>query len=61
MCAKTITTQSLQPGEECGVTRGRSRYYREPPAPAGGEKSLNKYFTLSFWSKGCESLPLIHY
>jgi ATP-dependent helicase HrpA len=26
----------LQPGEECAVTRGRSRYYREPPAPAGG-------------------------
>jgi len=23
-------------GEECGVTRGRSRYCREPPAPAGG-------------------------
>jgi hypothetical protein len=26
----------IQPGEECAVTRGRSRYYREPPAPAGG-------------------------
>jgi len=25
----------LQPGEECGVTRGRERYYRGPPAPAG--------------------------
>ena len=26
----------LQPGEECAVTRGMSRYYREPPAPAEG-------------------------
>jgi ATP-dependent helicase HrpA len=26
----------LQPGEECAVTSGRSRYYRESPAPAEG-------------------------
>ena len=30
----------LQPGEECAVTRGRSRYYREPPAPAGGGSTI---------------------
>ena len=39
-----------QPEEECAVTRGRSRYYREPPAPAEGSstplslKQWNFYF-----------------
>ena len=31
----------LQPREECAVTRGRSRYYREPPAPAGGGSTID--------------------
>jgi putative N6-adenine-specific DNA methylase len=35
----------LQPGEECAVTRGRSRYYREPPAPAGGGSTTKPYST----------------
>jgi len=33
----------LQPGEECGVIRGRSRYYREPPAPARGDSTFDDY------------------
>jgi hypothetical protein len=33
----------LQPGEECAVPRGRSRYYREPPAPAGGNSTSVVY------------------
>ena len=32
----------LQPGKECGVTRGRSRYCRGPPAPAGGGSTVKK-------------------
>jgi len=49
----------LQPGEECAVTRGRSRYYREPPAPAGGgstadERSLKfkKGFIMDIFLQG---------
>ena len=30
-------------GEECAVTSGRSRYYREPPAPAGGGSTGRRF------------------
>ena len=39
---ETYGIPRLQPGEECAVTRGRSRYYREPAAPAGGGSTSDR-------------------
>ena len=35
-----LGTPRLQSGVEYAVTRGRSRYYREPPAPIGGGSTI---------------------
>jgi hypothetical protein len=49
----------LQPGDECGVIRGRSRYYREPPAPAGGGSTQKIIYKSNEYSRQLSLIAIV--